>query len=552
MADANESSDNNNEILNTTENTTDIPSQPNDNNTNTNEVALDTTTNTTDTGLEYAQPTTTFPTASTSYTTTNDDSLNNNNYNDNLNNDDYNDNLGDDNDADIYAGNALLAAARTNGGITGNMNIMEETNAEDILLSIPSFANAENRALNEKLILRNQQLAAAQAETLEHQERVRVMQEHLKHVRVELVENQKLLESRNKELKTEDHLHQLSERAVGRMKLDIVTLEKEGEGLAEQVAGVQSSIYKNSEKLDKYKQDLNWKQEQLEKWVIQQRANEANVLALQEYTRADEMRVKELTRELESLTARAAAKRKELDTEVADTNARQVELDKCAEDFRAVHQERQNLIKQWQDSLDAIRARDDEIAKAGISFAEIKAMATTRRNAIIEKEKRLANLESENTNLERTIDEVHRRVGDVRDELTSWTSRVTRLREEVEILKTEVSGASAELVRRRTENDNYQTSIKEKERKVEQVQREYEETKKRLQESRDLAMSVEEAVAKKEEFLKKEKLAVEKAERELAALKDSEYRAKETVTQLHHEEELILGQIASTKREIKN
>lgn len=576
MADSNEStpSENTNEILTNTEPSNDTPAVPTEENTVPNETTFDNTTNTTDTGLEYA-PTAVVVSSSSSSSTTeattddypppSDTSLNdnqnnyedigNNYYNDNItNNNNIMDSLGEDDNDDegIYAGNALLAAARTTAGITGTMNSMEETNAEDVLLSIPSFANAENRSLNEKLILRNQQLAAAQAETLEHQERVRVMQEHLKHVRIELVENQKLLESRTKELKTEDHLHQLAERAVGRMKTDIIALEREGEGLAEQVAGVQSSIYKNSEKLDKFKSDLNWKQEQLEKWVIQQRANDANVLALQEYTRADELRIKELTRELEQLTARAAQKRKELDTEVADTNARQVELDKCAEDFRAVHQERQDLIKRWQDSLDAIRSRDEEIAKAGTHFADVKAVATARRNAILEKEKRLANLESENTTLERTIDEVHRRVGDVRDELTSWTTRVSRLREEVEILKTEVSGASAELVRRRTENDNYQASIKEKERKVEQIQKEYEHTKVRLQESRNLAMSVEEAVSKKEEFLKREKYAVEKAEKELAALKDAEYRAKETVTQLHHEEELIMGQIASTKREIKN
>ena len=93
---------------------------------------------------------------------------------------------------------------------------------EDILLSAPAFANAENREINERLIARNAALAREAAETIEHQNRIQVMSAHLDSLRIEMASAQKLLEAKTKEHKTEDHLAQLAERAVGRLRSDLL------------------------------------------------------------------------------------------------------------------------------------------------------------------------------------------------------------------------------------------------------------------------------------------------------------------------------------------
>lgn len=515
----------------------------------------------------------------------------------------YGDGGGSGADLDLGAGGPFMAPPSPS--LEDSLGSARVAN-EDIMLSVPAFANAENRALNEKLIQRNQQLARAQSETLEHQERVRVMQEHLKNVRLELIDAQKVLESRGKELKTEDHLANLAERAVGRMKTDSSALEQDAEAVAEQLASVQANIFKNTERLEKFRSDMNWKAEELEKWAQHAKINEQNLLALEEYTRADEQKVRDLTRELEQLTARVAAKRSELDSEVTDTNAKQIELDKCAEEFKALHKERQDLIKQWQSSLDAIKQRDEDISKAGGRYSDIKMAAGRRRQLIQEHERRLGGLESENKSIEIQIEGTHRQVGDFRDQMNVWTSRVSELRERVELLKTEVSAAASDLVRRRAENENFRISAEEKEHKVERLKMDLENTKQRLKESKEAAMSVEEALLRKEEYLKREAGMVERAEKEVTQLKEAEYRwvvmgerrdamlfgdgywcdgedlcrclesccivatrsssihplcalqlfcccrARETVTALKSEQEGIQGEIAATKRTIKN
>lgn len=44
--------------------------------------------------------------------------------------------------------------------------------------------------------------------------------------------------------------------------------------------------------------------------------------------------------------------------------AAQIQLDRAAEDFRQLHQERQDLIRQWDEARDAMKSRDEAIQVA--------------------------------------------------------------------------------------------------------------------------------------------------------------------------------------------
>jgi hypothetical protein len=93
---------------------------------------------------------------------------------------------------------------------------------------------------------------------------------------------------------------------------------------------------------------MSFNQEELEQWALAAKQKEDDNLALEKYTRADEAKIRDLSLALEKLTLALAEKRRELEREATETQARQVELDKTAEDFRQLHLERQELVKQWQ------------------------------------------------------------------------------------------------------------------------------------------------------------------------------------------------------------
>jgi hypothetical protein len=101
---------------------------------------------------------------------------------------------------------------------------------------------------------------------------------------------------------------------------------------------------------------------------------------------------------------------------VTDTQAQQIVLDKTAEDFRKLHAERQQLVRQWESAVHAMQARDRDIDAASERFREGKAFLHQKAEAHAERDKALAEqladndkLAAEITNDERELWKVRRR-----------------------------------------------------------------------------------------------------------------------------------------------
>ena len=145
------------------------------------------------------------------------------------------------------------------------------------------------------------------------------------------------MDSKNKEIESEDHLKLIDERELGRLRKEVAQLEQEEYDLQDKLNAVQKLIYKGNEKMDQFKLLMNWNQEELEQWALASRQKEEDNLALEKYKRADEARVKELNLHIEKLTSKVNRKKNELEVEVTETQAAQIQLDKTAEDFRQLH-----------------------------------------------------------------------------------------------------------------------------------------------------------------------------------------------------------------------
>ena len=71
--------------------------------------------------------------------------------------------------------------------------------------------------------------------------------------------------------------------------------------------------------------------------------------------------LQELSLRIEHLTENSQKKRKTLDHETTETLTAQIELDKTAEEFRRAHAERQELINQWEQTIEQMQRRDKEM-----------------------------------------------------------------------------------------------------------------------------------------------------------------------------------------------
>lgn len=66
---------------------------------------------------------------------------------------------------------------------------------------------------------------------------------------------------------------------------------------------------------------------------------------------------------MERLHEQMTKMRKMLDNEMIETMTVQIELDKTADDFRRAHMEREELINQWEKTIEQMKKRDQNMDK---------------------------------------------------------------------------------------------------------------------------------------------------------------------------------------------
>jgi len=76
----------------------------------------------------------------------------------------------------------------------------------DLDEDFPPYANDQNKELNQIVREKVRLVAQLGLEIEEHQERLKILTEHLKSVKMELVHTQSLVDTKNKEIETEEHM----------------------------------------------------------------------------------------------------------------------------------------------------------------------------------------------------------------------------------------------------------------------------------------------------------------------------------------------------------
>lgn len=106
---------------------------------------------------------------------------------------------------------------------------------------------------------------------------------------------------------------------------------------------------------------MKWDQQALEAWLEESAQKDEDALTLKKYAKEDEAKIKDLQLRIEKLIKEAHEQKRLVDDETLNTGTIQMELDKTAEEFRKTHKERQDLIKQWEQIIDQMQKRDNQI-----------------------------------------------------------------------------------------------------------------------------------------------------------------------------------------------
>jgi chromosome segregation ATPase len=204
-------------------------------------------------------------------------------------------------------------------------------------------------------------------------------------------------------------------------------------------------IFKANERMDQFKLEMNWNQEELEQWALAARQKEEDNLTLEKYRRSDEAKIKELTLQIEKLTIEVARKCKELENEVTETQAAQIELDKTAEEFRRLHQERHELYLQWQETVQNIQRRDSFIYETGEQYSNLKQFYDQRKGELESQKNVLERAKGTNEEINSKILKEASRLGKDRDQKAKSEKEKEDLMSEVATKKNQLSSDAQKL-----------------------------------------------------------------------------------------------------------
>ncbi|CAG9320801.1 unnamed protein product [Blepharisma stoltei] len=407
----------------------------------------------------------------------------------------------------------------------------------------PSYANDENKGLNKEIIEKKEFVYRFTEEIEEINERVKILTDHFKNVQEELVHTQTLVDTEVKEIESEDHLKQLSERQIGRLYSDLQKLEQEAAEQQDRLNSIQNQIFKGNEKLDQYKLKMNWNQEELEQWALASRQKEDDNLTLEKYRRADEAKIKELTLHIEKLTMDVRQKQEELDREVTETQAKQIELDKTAEEFKRMHAERHELYERLQDTVKACQRLDKSLHDAGETFGNDRFRIRKKQETLSQRIKNLQKVQIDNQQAQGENTLYLRQLEAQRLKEIQTEQDLKSFKAEVDITKNQLSALASDLAGKRAQ-------IIALNKELAEIKQRFEESKKKEMQTRlklrsECAMTDNlEAKAKAEELEYKVNQDIQEGlEQEIRDAKERLFKETQTLLDLRSVEANLLGEI---------
>ena len=369
---------------------------------------------------------------------------------------------------------------------------------------------------------------------------------------MELVHTQSLVDVKNKEIESEEHLKQVAERQSGRLRNEIEKLEQRVADQQDRLNNIQNMIFKANEKMDQFKLEMNWNQEELEQWALAARQKEEDNLTLEKYRRADEAKIKELTLNIEKLTIEVARKSKELEQEVTETQASQIELDKTAEEFKRMHSERHQLYLQWQDTVENSRKRDELINETGEQYGSSKEFLDKKKADLEDHKKKLDREKDNNKELESNIGGEERQLTKIRESLAKFEEDRNNLEGEVAILRNQLSAFATELSNKRINVANMNQVLGEKMQRLDAAKKKYQATKERLSTEKSAQDSLERANEMSENEYKESYSMLDEVDKEIRLQKETLFKESQKLFKLRAEQANLIGDISGTLSASRN
>ncbi|XP_041482554.1 coiled-coil domain-containing protein 39-like [Lytechinus variegatus] len=418
-------------------------------------------------------------------------------------------------------------------------------------LQIP-VANQENKLLEEQVAKGQKEKVKLQGEVGQNEDRVHAMSEHMRNVQQELNQTQNVCRARDKEIETENHMKLVAQREEGRLKQEIVRLENDLGDIKERKNIHQNTIFKNTQKLEELKSQLNWDQQALEAWLEESARKDEDFMTITKYRQIDDAKLKELRLQMERMTETCQKRKKDLDSEMTETLTAQLEMDKTAEEFRKAHNDRQQLIEQWESTIEQMQRRDREMDRLATKLAEAKSDLMDHEEMVKEKQQFLENEMENNQEQTKKIQATDRLAARLRLDYQDNENQRIQFADELETLKFTVERTATDLEAMRRQVNELKKDVENKKERVEAAKRHRGELMSKLKMATDQSLSAEEMAAVMDTMLQDEETTLHLLEQELKRLRDLQYKRSQELYEAKTAEKNTSAEIQGARAASRN
>lgn len=109
--------------------------------------------------------------------------------------------------------------------------------------------------------------------------------------------------------------------------------------------------------------EINWNQEEKEMWELAVKQKEDDNLFIERHKRSDDLKIKELSIDIEKLTTEKNKLENELKSEITQTQALQIEIEKMSEEYKTQNAERKKLFEHWDNLIQKIAEKNKLLLK---------------------------------------------------------------------------------------------------------------------------------------------------------------------------------------------
>ncbi|KAJ3023472.1 Coiled-coil domain-containing protein 39 [Thoreauomyces humboldtii] len=378
------------------------------------------------------------------------------------------------------------------------------------------------------------------------------MAAHMKNVQQELHHTQALADAKGRQIDTEDHFKQLAEREAGRLAIEIKRIDKDIVQVTDHLNAIQNNIYRNNERIDGIRGDLKLEKSELDEWLRVQSEKEEDNMALLKYTKEDNQKIKELSLGIEKLMQEVNRKKAILSAEVTETQVTQIELDKTTEAFKLLHQERQDLIQQWESTIEGMRIKDQQIVDVQEAFEATRTEIANQQRVIDEKQRFLDQQNDNNDETDKKIALTERAVSKFRFDQTQANAGLIQFQDELEVLRNTLNKTATDLVNKRGEVVNLKDDLNDKHDKLEREKQNAEDMKVKLAHVTDKTMTMEQSAQELQEILKQEENRSRELDRELKVLRESQFKRNQEVFRLKQDEKDMSASLTGGEAALRN